>query len=308
MVSFRNFAASLLAVLIAVIIGAVLGSGVLVGSPLRLSGDSPKAIGTAGATAPAARTGEKAAAGQGEVDAFARAVGGRAVAGILTGQSVVVVTVPGADQGDVDAVKEYLGKAGAQLAGHIGVTDAFVSTANEEKLRTVVDNIIPAGAPLDPKNFDQQSRVGDLLGAVLSQQAQDKVKPEERANAVNLLRENGYLSVAQEPAPATAVVLVTGGALPADSGDQGPATARFAKALRARLGGAVLAGRSGSADGSAPVALVRADKGTQLSTIDNVGSPVGQIAAALALVEQTQGHAGQYGTGAGASAIVPAVG
>ncbi|ERG69407.1 copper transporter [Segniliparus rugosus] len=304
MVSFRNFATSLLAVLLAVILGAVLGSGVLVGSPLQLTENSPKAVGGAGA--PAERS-DGAKAREDEADAFARAVGGRAVAGVLTGQSVVVITVPGADQGDVDAVKEYLGKAGAQLAGQIGVTDAFVGTVDEEKLRTVVDNVIPPGTPLDPKNFDQQSRVGDLLGAVLSQQDQDKVKPEERANVVNLLRVNGYLSVAGDPVPASAAVVVTGGALPADAGDKGPAAVRLATALRARLGGVVLVGRSGSADGPSPVALVRADKGTQVSTVDNVESPVGHVGTVLALVEQTQGHVGQYGTGSGASAVVPAL-
>lgn len=313
MVSFRNFATSLFAVLLAVIIGAALGSGALGGSPFPLPGRTNKAVGTTGSAASVARPDGATDPGQNGAqdvaDKFAQAVGGRAIAGILTGQSVVVITVPGADQGDVDAVKEHLGKAGAQLAGQIGVTDAFVGAVNEEKLRTVVDNIIPEGAALDPKNFDQQGRVGDLLGAVLGQQEQDKVKPEERANAINLLRENGYLSVAQDPVPAGVAVIVAGGALAEDSGDRGPAAVRFAKALRARLGGVVLAGRSGSADGSAPVALVRADAAAsrspaQLSTVDDVQSPVGRVAVVLALVEQSQGRVGQYGTGAGAGAVV----
>lgn len=307
MVSFRNFAASLLAVLLAVIIGAVIGSGALTASP-QAPGSGPKAVSAQSGNGPNASQSSGSAAGHEEADKFAQAVGGRAVAGVLSGQSVVIITAPGAEQGDVDAVKEHLSKAGAQLAGHIGVTDAFVGTADEAKLRTVVDNIIPPGAPLDPNNVDQQSRVGDLVGLVLAPQAQDNVKPEERANAINLLRVNGYLSVAQDPAPASAAVIVTGGALAADSGDKGPAVARFAKALRARLPAVVVAGRPGSSDGSAAVALIRADKATQLSAVDDLDSPMGQVAAVLAVAEQLQGHVGQYGTGAGATAVAPTIG
>ncbi len=77
-----------------------------------------------------------------------------------------------------------------------------------------------------------------------------------------------------------------------------------------RRAGAVLAGRSGSAGATGAVGVARADPDVvaRLSTVDDVQSGAGRVAAVLALHEQLDGRAGSYGTGASAaSGSAPAV-
>jgi hypothetical protein len=107
-------------------------------------------------------------------------------------------------------------------------------------------------------------------------------------------------------APATAALVVTGGALPQDAGNQGVSVARFAGALAPHGAGALLAGRDGCATGAAAVAVARADAAVSsaISTVDDVDGAPGRITAVLGLRDLINGgHVGQYGTGQGAASV-----
>jgi hypothetical protein len=68
----------------------------------------------------------------------------------------------------------------------------------------------------------------------------------------------------------------------------------------------VLAGRDGSASGTAAVAVTRSDAGLSgaISTIDDVNAESGRMTTVLALGELiTSGRPGQYGVGQGASSV-----
>jgi len=88
-----------------------------------------------------------------------------------------------------------------------------------------------------------------------------------------------------------------------DAADTAAVTARFAAQLDRAGGGAVLAGRGGSADPTGPVGVARADAAIAgaVSTVDDVGSGPGRVSAVLALREQLDGRAGRYGTAASAT-------
>lgn len=66
----------------------------------------------------------------------------------------------------------------------------------------------------------------------------------------------------------------------------------------------------GSADGSGPIGVVRADTSATsiLSTVDNVDSAAGRVATLLALREQLDGGTGRYGIAGNAQAPAPGVG
>ena len=103
------------------------------------------------------------------------------------------------------------------------------------------------------------------------------------------------------PGPADLVLVLTGGAL--DGRRRGRRRGRRTRGwpLSSTIAGAgaVLAGRAGSADATGAVGVARADPHGHggLSTVDDVQSGSGQIAAVLALREQVDGRAGSYGTG-----------
>jgi hypothetical protein len=68
----------------------------------------------------------------------------------------------------------------------------------------------------------------------------------------------------------------------------------------------VLAGRDGSASGTAAIAVTRSDEAlaSTVSTVDDVGSSAGRITSVLALSALIDGREpGQFGIGPGADAV-----
>jgi hypothetical protein len=252
-------------------------------------------------------------------DGFDAATAGRVLHGALAQRTVVLVTTPDADPGDVEGAAKALGAAGASVVGRVALTAAVLDPASADRLRTTLTNMIPAGVQLETGAVDPGSLAGDFLGAVLEvnpQNQQPRCTPQELTLALDTLRGGGFLgSPAGTVRPGQLAVVVTGdnaaggpgGAVAISDGGAaaGTVVAEFAAALRSRGGGAVLAGRPGAARGSGAVAVVRADPAlaAQVSTVDDVDRPAGRVTAALALAEQAAGATGRYGTGPKATAV-----
>jgi hypothetical protein len=101
-------------------------------------------------------------------------------------------------------------------------------------------------------------------------------------------------------------LIVTGGSLGDDAGNRGSSVARFAAGLAPHGAGTVLAGRDGSASGTAAVAVTRSDAAltTAVATVDDVDSVSGRITSVLALGDLVNGgRPGQYGIGQGATSV-----
>jgi hypothetical protein len=149
------------------------------------------------------------------------------------------------------------------------------------------------------------------LGIALLINANPAVPPvddPQRDAVLAALRDTGFITYqsGDHIGAANAALVITGGSLPQDAGNQGVSVARFSAALAPHGSGALLAGRDGSATGGAAIAVTRADSGmsSAISTVDNVDAAPGRITAVLGLHDLTNGgHVGQYGTGHGATAI-----
>lgn len=308
MISLRQHTISLIAVFLALAVGVVLGSGLLSGSVL--SGLRDDRDGLQGEVEDLQSRNNAVNQQLVAADEFDAAVAGRVVAGSLSGRSVVVITTPDADPGDVEGVGRIVTDAGGSISGRIGLTEAFVSAASGDDLRTRLTNVIPAGAQLRTGSVDQGSLAGDLLGTVLllnAQTAQPQSTPEELGLALDTLRGGGFITYDDGAvAPGQLAVVISGNAEDSGAdGNRGAIVARFAGALDARGAGTVLAGRSGSAEGSGPVAVVRSDSAlaSSTTTVDDIERISGRITVALALAEQLAGASGRYGTGPGAAAV-----
>jgi hypothetical protein len=244
-------------------------------------------------------------------DGFDSAVGGRVVAGSLAQRTVMVVTTPDADPADLDGVNRMIAQAGGSVTGRVSLTDSFVDATGGDRLRTVVNNVIPAGVTLKTGAVDQGSLAGDLLGSVLmlgKETGQPQSSAQEMALALETLRGAGFVSYDDGAVqPAQVAVVLTGDRDVEDgvSGNRGAVVARFAGALDSRGAGAVLAGRPASAQGNGAVAVARADAALSaaLTTIDNIDREAGKITVPLALQEQLNGGAGRYGTGPGTTGV-----
>ena len=303
----RQHAISIAAIFVALAIGVVLGSGLLSsGLVSGLRDDKTDLENQVGALQ---NTNNQLGEQLNAADGFDAAVSGRVVRDALLDRSVVVITTPDADPGDVDGITRSIEASGAAVTGRVSLTDSFVSAASGDDLRTRLTNVVPAGIQLRTGAIDQGSMAGDLLGSVLllnAQTAEPQSSPEELALALETLRSGGFIAYDNGAvAPAQLAVVVTGGNSVDGDGNRGAIVARFAGGLDARGAGTVLAGQTGSADGNGPVAVVRADAALSsgVSTVDNIDREAGRITTPLALQEQLDGGAGRYGTGPNSTAV-----
>ncbi len=310
MISLRQHALSLAAVFLALAVGVVLGSGFLSDTLLSSLRDEKRDLYTqiSGLNDQKNVLNQKLSA----ANNFADQLSGRILHDALGGKSVLVFRTPDAKDDDVAAVSKFVGQAGGTVAGTVSLTQEFVDANSAEKLRTVVNSsVLPAGQQLNTKLVDQGSQAGDLLGiALLINNNPDVpvVGDPERDTVLAALRDTGFITYqpADHLGAANAALVVTGGALPSDAGNQGVSVARFAAALAPHGSGTLLAGRDGSATGGAAVAVTRADAGMSsvVSTVDDVEGAPGRITAILGLHDLINGgHVGQYGTGHGATSI-----
>ncbi|WP_322860207.1 copper transporter [Mycobacterium europaeum] len=310
MISLRQHAISLAAVFLALAVGVVLGSGFLSDTLLSSLRAEKRDLHTQidGLNDRNNVLNEKLSA----ANNFDTQLVGRIVHDTLGGKSVVLFRTPDAKDDDVAAVSKFIGQAGGAVTGTVSLTQEFVEANSAEKLRTVVNSsILPAGQQLSTKLVDQGSQAGDLMGIALLINANPAVPPvdePQRDTVLAALRDTGFITYqpSEHMGAANAALVITGGSLPQDAGNQGASVARFAAALAPHGSGTLLAGRDGSATGGAAVAVTRADAGmnSAVSTVDDVDSAPGRITAVLGLHDLINGgHAGQYGTGHGATSI-----
>ena len=310
MISLRQHALSLAAVFLALAVGVVLGSGFLSDTLLSSLRDEKRDLYSQinGLNDQKNVLNEKLAA----ANNFDNQLVGRIVHDALGGKSVVVFRTPDAKDDDVATVAKFIGQAGGTVTATVSLTQEFVDANSAEKLRTVVNSsILPAGQQLSTKLVDQGSQAGDLLGIAMLINANPAVPPiddPQRETVLAALRDTGFITYqAGDHMPAAnAALVITGGSLPQDAGNQGVSVARVAAALAPHGSGTLLAGHDGSATGGAAVAVTRADPGmsSAISTVDDIDTAPGRITAVLGLHDLINGgHVGQYGTGHGATSI-----
>ena len=306
MISLRSHAISLAAGFLALAIGVVLGSGLFADTVLSGLRSDKADLRTEIETLTDEKNelNEKLGAA-GEFDAL---MAPRILRDTLREKSVVIFRTPDAADDDVDAVVRRVNDAGAGVSGTITLTPQFVDANSAEKLLSVVNSpIVPAGRQLSTTLVDQGSQAGDLLGIALLIGADPAVPDDQRDVVLATLRDTGFITYdAEGVGAADTAVIVTGGSLGDDAGNRGSTVARFAAALAPHGGGTVLAGRDGSATGTAAVAVARSDAALSaaFTTVDDIGAESGRITTALALGDLLRGgQPGRYGIGQGATSV-----
>lgn len=153
MISMRQHAISIAAIFLALAIGVVLGSGML--SSGLLSGLRDDKADLQNEIEDLNQQSNQLQQQLNSADGFDAAVGGRVVRDSLAGRTVVVITAPDADPGDLDGVNRLVTAAGGAVTGRVSLTDSFVDATGGDRLRTVVTNVIPAGITLKTGAVDQ---------------------------------------------------------------------------------------------------------------------------------------------------------
>lgn len=337
MIDFRYHLVSLVSVFLALAVGIVLGAG-----PLK----EPISEGLSQSVAQLRQDRDAlgdqlktAQAGSQNRDTFISDVQQQLVSGQLTGRSVVLVTLPGADADAVKPLTQAITTAGARVTGRIDLQDAWADPASRSardatvaQLRSTVGGPVPTPAASagrtpspSPSATGVTGSTGDvaaaqlLARALVTNEVPTGERPDETSKALlDGLARAGLLDVNGDvPGRATQVVLLAPGVATAVQGvaptpspsptpDGTPAWITLASVLDADSSGVVVVGPASSATSGGVLAAVRAQPlATAVSTVDTGGTPMGDVTTVLALHEQQLGSAGSYGFGPGAKAVLP---
>lgn len=309
MISMRHHLISLAAVFLALAVGIVLGSSSLSERLLSHVGNERDSL-----SKQVDDLSTRNAALQARVDGserFSAATAPLAVRDELAGRGVVVISSWDVAPEDRDGARRMIESAGGKVTGDVRLTEAVADPDRADQLRRIVTRLLPAGAQL-PTATDAGTLTGGLLGplAMSDNAGRSQVGPPERAAALSGLSEGGFATSAGELQPAPLALVLTGGQLHGEgAGSRASVLARLATQLDRSGAGAVLAGRTGSAEGAGPVGVARADGSiaSGLSTVDDLESPQGRAAVVFALREQLDHRAGHYGTAGNADGVVPEI-
>jgi hypothetical protein len=314
-IDFRYHLVSIVAVFLALAIGIVLGSTELQGPTLEgLQASSNSLLNQLNA-ARAQRDGYQAQAGA--EDQFLQTAEPRLLARLLEGDSVVIVTEPGAQGSVVDGIKQAATLAGATVTGEVALQPKFndVSGTNQSALSGIDSSVASPGTALptaaDPQVTYQQQAAQLIATAILAKTpGQAGLTPAAEQSLLSAYAQAGYLTVSTpHPAPATIAVLVTPQSAPAD-GPNDPANQvllAVAQEFAGNSAATLVAGdTAGSASSASAIAVLRSSSVSgQVSTVDDADTTLGQIVVIDALATQLAGgKPNSYGI-SGASAVSP---
>jgi Copper transport outer membrane protein, MctB len=318
-IDFRYHLVSIVAVFLALAIGIVLGStsearnGAL--DLLQQSSNQLKnELNAANA--------EKSALGQesSAEEQFLQTAEPHLLAKLLQGDSVVIVTEPGAQGSVVDGIKQAVTLAGATVTGEVALQPKFndISGATQASLSGINNQVASADGIVlnpgtNPQTTDEQQAAQLIGGALLAKTAaQPGAAPTDAQTLLGAYAQGGYLTVSPSGAPsgtARLAVLVTPQSAPAD-GTSDPANQvllavaqEFASMSSATV---VAGGVTGSAQSGSAMSVLRSSSVSgQVSSVDDADLTLGQITVVQALASQLAGQKpNSYGI-SGASAVSP---
>ncbi|TRW43107.1 copper transporter [Georgenia yuyongxinii] len=316
MIDFRYHLVSLIAVFLALAVGIVLGAGplrdtigdTLTGQVQDLRADRERLRGDL----------EASEADVTERTTYLEQSAGVLLEGALTDQSVTVVTVPGTAADDVEAVRDRLAQAGAEVLGEVAVTEAWTDPANLTFRQTFAGQLLGYIDPAPGGDAGVETIFGLALAHALTDTGEDGAPTEDAATLLDLLSSAEAPLVSLTTAPtgqADAIVLVGPPAAAPPAPDADPEETDAAAAvlgsqvrLAEALSGVAPAVTVGAAASDLDlVAAVRADDAAAaaVTTVDSVGEITAALSTPLATAVALSGGHGHFGFLGGADVAVP---
>ncbi len=297
MIDFRYHVVSIVAVFLALALGLFLGSTTLQGTVLdNLKGETNK---TADENNRLRAQVDDLRTQVTKAQAFVSAVEPYAVAGRLSGQSVVVLSAPGVDDGMRKNVESALADAGATVSADIRLNSAWTDPQQDSLLGALATRL--AGGTALPAGTGGE-RAAAQLASVLAAKPRGRAASGNVADTVAAYSEAGLLTAGSLPPHPGVLAVVLAAAAKSTSRDAD--VLDLARAFGTAAAGAVLAA---GADGGPVLATARTASTVagHLSTVDSVDDGRGQVALVFALADAEAGRSGNYGSGTDARAPLP---
>lgn len=299
MISLRHHLLTIVAVFLALSAGIVLGGG-----PLSDVGPSVAAAGTGTGEddAPAPVEGDAAAAYN---DAFLSTLGPTVMADRLADRSVVLVTVPGADEQLVGALSDAVAAAGGAVTARYTLGDDLIDPGQKSLVDTLGSQLLTqqssADVAADASTYD---RIGQLIGlAVASKDVEGQAVSGASRAILDAVTGAGLMEepeAADRRAPLVLLVLGT------DASDEGSdaVLAGISEGLAAQATGVVVAGTLLDG-GTGQLGRLRADPAAAVvASVDGIDTEAGRVATILALQRSLGTPGGSFGA-SGADGALP---
>ena len=303
MIDFRYHLVSLVAVLLALATGIALGAGPLQGPLSERLVDQAERDRLSAAELRAELVGV-----QDRIefaDAYAAGTAGAVAGGRLAGRTVSIVSLPGADSGDVRGLRERVVAAGGSVVSTVALSSDLLDPANRLTAESLAEGLTRYFTAPDGAGSYQ------LLGAAyarafLTRSGEPVVQDNGAIGIEAALTEAEFVRVDDEVERRAQLALVVAGDPPGDAVEgQADVAAELAGALDAGSLGTVVAGPPAAAEAGAVLAVRESAAGDDVSTVDTVDVTAGRVVTILALAEQVAGGAGQYGQHDAADGAVP---
>lgn len=309
MIDFRYHLVSIVSIFLALAVGIVLGAGPLkedIGNTLT---SEVKNLRDDKAALRAEL--DNADKGNQARDEFTSASNRTLLAGRLTGTTVTVVVLPGAEGALVKSTTDTLTAAGARIGSTVTVLDSWIDPGKAafrsslgQQLANQVQVPVSQGS-------------GEVVNQVLARATVAKPGTTTATGAtaaLESLRTGDLVRYTPDHiTPGTVAVVVAGpvtGSDPATRDTRAQALSAIAGAMDGAGSGAVLVAPSLPVtvkDQGSVVATARAngDLAKVLTTVDDGDVPMGQASVILGLIEQEAGKSGHYGLAGDADATFP---
>ena len=316
MIDFRYHLVSIVAIFLALAIGIVFGSTALRGVTLRTLQHEANTLHN---EISAKNTANHSLTQQVEADeTFAQAAAPLLLAHLLDGQSVVLVSAPGAQQQAISGIRTAVKQAGGTVTGQVALQQQFFDTGatNENNLTSLAQHLtqqlaLPVSAAqssqqaADPQLAGQLQAASVLAAAIITKDGPGLSIAQTHAVLAGFAQ-GGFLRIdVARLVPATLAVVVIPATPPA-AGDSDPANVALISLTQSLAGagsGAVLAGSyPGSGTGSAIDELASGNTGIEVSSVDNANTPPGQVMVVQVLSQLLSGHKpASYGVAPGSA-------
>jgi hypothetical protein len=223
------------------------------------------------------------------------------LAGRLQDRPVAVLSLPSADEAQVEAVISDIEAAEGSVTTRLRVAPDLVNPSARTLVDTLSAGQVNEYDDLDvPADADVYERVGLVLGRALVTGTDTGQPLDDAASAVlNGFTTADLLSGQLPEQRASLAVIVAGAKRGEDEGDAARASiiSTLARTIGGQGDGAVVAGPRPAAKAGGAVAAIRNDDDArqQVSTIDTLDTRMGQVGTVLTLAEQASGGVGHYG-------------
>lgn len=288
MISFRSHVVSLLSVFLALAIGVVLGGG-----PLSEVGRSATAEDVAAANSAAEQARVEAKQSLAFADQYAGASASRVLGNGLSGQTVVVLRLPGAPDAEVDALTGLVKGSGGSVVGTYQVHPALLDAGQNTLVDTLGSQLAASLKDTEAAGLATYPRIGRLMGRAVATPTAAGAAGDANTSAILESLVGADLASAEgESARRGALVLVVLGEEPTGA-DTDTILAGVTSGIRQVSNGVVVVGRTGSG----LLAALRENDGlgAGVSTVDSVDSGAGRVVGVLALIAASSGKAGSFG-------------